>query len=381
MPKTNSENIISEINSNVFFKEFSFNKNDFKDAITNQELEFADNIVWLDDILFIYQIKEMEKHSTNSESWYKNKVKNKAVKQIKNTLKYFDEFSEIIVENEKGHKLNIKEARENSDIKKIIIFHPNDDFPEDLRRLKFYKSTDIGLIHLFHSEDYYWICKYLITPVEILEYLDFREDFYYYNEKMINELPEQYLLGHFFETPNADHFNAKYISNLTDQYERKSEFDVSLIIENFNKSIKLISHQTEYYPIIKEIAKLNRTELTEFKKRISLSIEKCERFEVITPYRIYIQRTDCAFVFIPLHSSKSQFAMTALHNFTMAHKYNMKATKCIGVVVYKDKTEHYEFFWQFANEVWSFDEELEKLLTEDFPFRKTSEKKVENRYK
>lgn len=73
--------------------------------------------------------------------------------------------------------------------------------------------------------------------------------------------------------------------------------------------------------------------------------------------------------------------MTALHNFTMAHKYNMKATKCVGVVVYKDKTEHYEFFWQYADEVWSFDEELEKLLTDDFPFRKTSEKKVDNRYK
>ena len=53
---TNSESIISQINSNVFFKEFTFSKNDFKELNTNQKLEFADNVVWLDTLFFIYQI-------------------------------------------------------------------------------------------------------------------------------------------------------------------------------------------------------------------------------------------------------------------------------------------------------------------------------------
>ena len=52
--KTNSENIISIINSNVFFKEFTFSKNDFKELDTKQNLEFADNVVWLDDIFFFF---------------------------------------------------------------------------------------------------------------------------------------------------------------------------------------------------------------------------------------------------------------------------------------------------------------------------------------
>ena len=52
--KTNSENIISIINSNVFFKEFTFSKNDFKELDTKQNLEFADNVVWLNDIFFFF---------------------------------------------------------------------------------------------------------------------------------------------------------------------------------------------------------------------------------------------------------------------------------------------------------------------------------------
>lgn len=40
-----TENIISKINSNIFFKEFTFSKNDFKSLDLSQQFEFADNVV------------------------------------------------------------------------------------------------------------------------------------------------------------------------------------------------------------------------------------------------------------------------------------------------------------------------------------------------
>lgn len=40
-----TENIISKINTNVFFNEFTFSKNDFKSLDLKQQLEFADNVV------------------------------------------------------------------------------------------------------------------------------------------------------------------------------------------------------------------------------------------------------------------------------------------------------------------------------------------------
>ena len=101
------------------------------------------------------------------------------------------------------------------------------------------------------------------------------------------------------------------------------------------------------------------------------------------PYRIYLPATDCAFVFIPLHSKNAKHWNTALYNFTMAHKYDTKATKCIGVVIMKDQKdlEYYEFYWQFVDEEWIYDEAIEKELADNYPFRKTKMKKVENRYK
>lgn len=383
MQTTKPENLVSQINSNVFFKEFTFSKNDFKELNSNQKLEFADNVIWLDKLFFIYQIKEREPNSTDDIRWFENKVLKKAVKQIKSTLKYISLYPEIIIENEKGHKLDITKAKKCNNPKKVVIYSPNNDFSESQRYLKFYESSDIGLVHLFHSEDYFWICKYLITPAEIEEYLNFREALFLFDKQQSNTLPEQYFLGHFFETLEADHFDFTYFNNLRVDMSNFSQFDVSGIIEDFNKNIKLINHQTEYYPIVEQIALMNRSELIEFKKRISLSVENCEIEEITLPYRIYLPRTDCGFVFIPLHSSKSHNWKNALYNFTMAHKYQSKAKKCVGVVIFRDRTnlEYFEFYWQFVEAEWVFDEVIEKAMTEDFPFRKTKVKKVYNRYK
>jgi hypothetical protein len=113
-----------------------------------------------------------------------------------------------------------------------------------------------------------------------------------------------------------------------------------------------------------------------------LSVENSEKEELILPYRIYSPRTDCGFVFIPLHSSKSEHWKNALYNFTMAHKYESKAKKYVGVIIFRDKDNlgYFEFYWQFAESEWVFDKEMEKILADNYPFRKTKMKKIENRY-
>lgn len=381
--KTKSESQLSLINQNVFFKEFTFSNNDFK-SNDNFEQELADNVVWLDEYCFIFQIKEMNQTSSNYENWFKNKVINKAVKQIKNTLHYFDVHDSIIIENERGHKMNVKAANEVKDIKKIIIYSANVDFPETLRYQKFYESSDAGNIHLFHIEDYFYICKYLITPTEISEYLNFREDFLEFHKLAIHRVPEQYLLGHFFETLNVDHFNAKYIDNVQ-KYKKEEDFDISGLIENFKQAVisSTSSVDTHYYRIIKAIAKLHRFELIEFKKRISVAMEKCEKFEFITPYKMYSERTDCAFVFIPIHSINFQHAITALKNYTYAIKQDCRSQKALGVVIYRnpDNLEKIDTGWYFLDETWTFDPVMDKKLKENYPFRESINKKTKNPYK
>ena len=88
---TESEAQISKINSAFFFREFTFSSNIFKIDKKGEELELADNVVWLDDLLMITQIKERNKSGgENIDNWFKNKVLRKAVKQIKDTIKYFE---------------------------------------------------------------------------------------------------------------------------------------------------------------------------------------------------------------------------------------------------------------------------------------------------
>lgn len=49
--------ISSELHSLLFFEEFTFSRNKFSPPSTS-ELEFADAVVMLGDVLLIYQIKE-----------------------------------------------------------------------------------------------------------------------------------------------------------------------------------------------------------------------------------------------------------------------------------------------------------------------------------
>ena len=380
-----AEDTIAQINTNVFFKEFTFCKNDFKALDSNQKLEFADNVVWLDDLLFIFQIKERNKESSSDDrNWYNNKVINKGVKQIKSTLKYLTSYPDIKIENEKGHVLNISEASNCNPIRKIIIYSPNDSFPEELRQKRFYESSEVGLIHLFHAEDYYWICRYLITPAEIDEYLGFREDYYLASPKRSDIIPEQYILAHFFETTETDHYDPEYISNLQQVSLDFEQFDLSHIIKNFADKITFGNYRTEYYPIIQEIAKLNRAELNEFKKRFIKSAEVCESKEIVFPYRFFTPRTDCAFIFVPIHSSKSCNWNNILHNFAGCHKYDQKARKCLGVAIFRDPnaSDHFIINWSYLEKQWEFDSELEQMIKDNPPpFRDTEVTIINNRYK
>ncbi|UCS94355.1 hypothetical protein KZP23_04815 [Echinicola marina] len=376
---TESEKYIAELNSSFFFKEFTYSSTKFKFDEKGQELELADNVVWLDNLLLISQIKERnDSGNSNIENWFKNKVLRKAVKQIKDTISYFEIYKEISIPNEKGHILNVSEARKLEPIK-LIIYAPNHQFPETLRFQKFYKSKEIGNVHLFHIEDYLWICKYLITPFEIKEYLDFRELLFLNNEKELNNLPEQYVLGHYLETLDTSMLNPKYVGNLKNLVHDKDEFDISFIIDNFKEKIRIEPDSLDYYAIIRELAKLTRTDLREFKKRYLLAIEKSKTQEFTLPYRITSLNSQCGFVFIPLEYERSEYWQNVIINFTEANKYDQKINKCIGMIVYQHPTEKYfDVNWYYSESEWEHNEEFEKLLRANYPFRTV---KIEKTYR
>lgn len=376
--KNDLENTISKNNEFFFFREFSYSKNKFSPEPKN-EYELADHVVWLDDLLITYQVKERHEVNEINEqteiSWFENKVIKKAKKQISDTVKYLNKYSKIEIENERGHRFNIATASI-TNFDKIICYNPHDLLPSSYKQIKHYLSSKVGFIHILQLKDYIGICKTLITPYEVHEYLVFREKIIKGYELETRELPEQamvgqYLIGDLESKPSIHYF--QYLLQLDGKYE---DWDMLNIIHKFGDRITNIEAFDDYYRIITEIAKLQRNELTEFKKRFMLSIEKSTKNEFVLPYRISIPRTECGYVFIPIIKEMAKDKLQALQNFTYAHKYDQKIKKCIGISFLADNNGYYDIDWCFMESEWIYNQEMEEFLKNNYPFREVKETKL-----
>jgi len=368
--RTESEEIIRRINNNVFFEEFTFSKNNF---ITPQrlQLELADNVVWIDDYVFIYQIKERDESGTSSEeTWFERTVLRKAIRQIKNSMKYLNKYSDINIPNERNHIFNLASLKNNYP-HKIVIYKPGENLPDKIRFQKFYESSQVGLIHLFHSEDYYWICRYLYTPYEIDEYLKFRCELYKKHKSLMNKYPEQYVLGHFLETLDTDVIKERYIENVKTFEENINDYDISGIISLLRDDMLNNGNPEGYYNILKQLAKLERVELSEFKKRFLKILDNAINEKCSLPYRFVSINTGCGFVFITGEPSQMDHYDIGLRNFTEAHKYDQKLDKCIGVIVFHiPKENKYRIYFCYVEHPWEFNERMANILKNNFPFLK-----------
>ncbi len=363
------EDYISRLNENIFFKEFSFSRNQFSPA-QGVELEFADHVIWLDDLFITFQIKRREysdDHTEASEAnWFEKKVLRKATQQIRDTIHFLDAHDKINIINARGHSFDVIAAKTNKSFHMVLYAHDH-CLPEKYKRKKFHISSSAGFIHLMSIEDYLGICQTLITPAEIGDYLTFRQKL---GGKFgqINILPEQALLGQFLygvleAEPSIDF--AKYLAELK---HTPDEFDLSYIIRNFKDRILNANNSVDYYKILRELAKLGREELKEVKLRFNLSIQNCQRNEYVKPYRVTFPRTGCGFVFVPVQQERRAYALNALQNFTHAHKYEQKLEKCIGVSFVNDG-EYYDINYCYIEQNWVHDPDMERILKDNFPFR------------
>lgn len=382
--QTESEDLVTKISSNVFYKEFTFHKNDF--ITPDGQKELADNVMWIDDLLFIIQVKERNisdiKTELEENKWFDNTVLKKAKNQVKDSLNFFSLYTEIKVKNVRNHTIDISKA-DTTRINKLIIYKSNSSLITDENKsLKFCHSSIIGNIHLFNVEDYLGICEILITPSELDEYLKFREKIFLKHPEIITLYPEQYILGHFLKTDDESIINPEYIQSFTKLKSDFDDFDLSFMLENFVDKIPVESDKSPdvYYPIIREIAKLNRNELAMFKERYSKMIEHVKENSFSVPYRFMVSRTGCGFVFVPLMNDVASLWKNALLNSIDVYKYKRNLSKCLAVSAYKDG-EYFNINWGFAEHDWEHDDELEEALRQEEGFYGNGEIKYFDRYK
>ncbi|SDA16527.1 hypothetical protein SAMN05216315_10811 [Nitrosospira sp. Nsp18] len=365
------ENELATLNEWYFFREFTYSKTTFSPE-PSQEVELADSILWIGDLLVVYQLKEREVQSATTveaeKRWFERKILRQATRQIRDTLTYLNYPGTIEIQNQRGHAFGI-DIRTIHELHKLILYLPHALLPESCREIKHHRSGTAGVIHIIPANDYLGIVKTLLTPAEVADYLGFREALINRWEVEIAAVPEpalvgQYLNGDIDVPPSVD-----FIEYLYRLDHRPDEWDMSGIISKFPNRITTDNEPTDYYPIVRELALLKRSELEKFKERFQLSIEKARSNELVLPYRMACPRTNCGFVFISVTRDALPHRRKGLQNYTLANKYDLKLPKCIGVSIADDVDGWYAVEWLYVEFPWEQDAEMEELLRTNYPFR------------
>jgi hypothetical protein len=372
------EEQLASLNEFYFFREFTFARTTFKPQ-PEQELELADNLVWLDKLLFVYQLKERQPAGTASpeteKNWYERKVLGKATKQIRDSLEYIRKNGHIEITNLRGHSFELS-GTQIQETHKIIVYNPHLLLPDHCLSQKFHESGTAGLIHIIPAHDYLGILRVLLTPAEVSEYLRFREILALRFGERLASVSEQALVGQYIaEEPDAlPHRRFEYyLEQLRQDVE---SWDISRIIKLFPDRQTTPNMPTDYYPIVTELAKLTRMELGKFKERFVLSMDRAKTNSATLPYRFVAPRTGCGFVFVPVQGEMKATRRNALVNFTRAHKYDQKLRRCIGVSLAAAEGGWFDVEWCYLDFEWVEDVEIAEILQRNSPFREVKRVRI-----
>ena len=249
---TNSEKLLSSFSENYFYKELVYADLKFT-PIGGTEIELADLIINLEDIILAIQLKERnEKDRTQDknieEKWLKKKCK-KAKEQIKDTISYITS-EKVSFINARGKKTIINP---NAEVVPLVVFE-NDSISEYEHLLR--NHTNDGLaVNCMSIYDFKLMCKQLLSPIEIIEYLKWREVFYK-NNGPINLLITETNNGFYYE------LFRQYVLVLYEHKEIESEINgcyevIKFLAHLFRDEIKCFVERTEKALLIAKTKKFN----------------------------------------------------------------------------------------------------------------------------
>jgi hypothetical protein len=360
---------VASLNANLFLREFSFAGTCFTPP-GGTEVELADHVVRVGDVLLLYQLKERDAAATGSvETWIKNKVVKKATRQIRTTISLLGSSDPVRIANERGHVFDL--SAQPGDTRHAIVAFKSGVMGTPLPDPRFHRSGSVGFIHIFDGLDYLRICQYLITPVEIGEYLRWREHAFQSSDAA--SVSEAALLGQYMlddpSTP-AERFADALLALRNDV----SGFDMSFILTNLADRIDSASKPdlgTEYYPLLQLLARMTRSELKLLKERLKYALTAVAEGRVALPARFVSPRLNCGVVVVPVATAHFSNRQVSLRNFSILAKYEQQTIMQIGIAIARQETD-FIIDWYYLASPWSYDEEIAKALRDGYPFRRMS---------
>lgn len=327
-------------------------------------MEVADHVVWIDDLLFLYQLKERGSTGGDIEKWVKKKIVKEATKQIRDTIGLSQSEEPVLIYNDYGHPFDFTQTRSAHTYKLVLFRVPGLQVPGP----RYHISSTVGFIHIFNIIDYQDTITRLYTPVELADYLAFRETLL--RKYRPNDLPsEGALLGQYLTDSSSakpsEHFAAASILVLDD----RSEYDLTTFFGMIRSRIEFqAAGPTSYYRMLAELCKLTRAELKHFKLRFRLTVDAAMANRLERPYRFVDPRTDCGFLFLPLTSEQIPKRKAGLENLSLAAKYDQRTSRQVGLSVAREGDD-ITIEWSFAEHPWVANPYLEERLRTAYPFR------------
>lgn len=374
------EQLISQVlHSLVFFEEFVFARNKFKPP-AGTELELADAVVALDDVLLVMQIKERDLTKQGNEGaeckWFDRKVVRAGTKQIRDTINHLQAHLEIKLPNERGRFFNLA-ADCYTEIIKFVIYRGSHNLPHDRRSKKFHRSKEGGFIHLIEADDYLNTAKTLRVPEEVIRYFRYREKMLTKFETECSALPEASLVGGYVGDIDNRPPTFESFRNLHRLVPDDETWDISSYLRSLREHTSDPNYNDDYYSILTEFVRLPRSMWRLFKQRLKLCIEHATNDKFALPYRIADPARNVGFMLFAPDSGFTKredwpdHRLQGLITFTELHKFDQKLKKCIGVQVAKDG-QFFDIQWCMIVGEWVDDPDIRKKLDASSPFRPVS---------
>lgn len=333
--KNDLEELVGKRNSLTFWKEFTFDQ--LKLTVPDGEAELADNIVWFGSTAFIIQMKERKVESTDpaaERKWFERKVLKVAVRQIKDSLRLFEEHGSISVANIRNQRRNIRmDSLEN--LHKIIIYKPGAALPRECLAIKIKQSDTAGDIHIFDQYSYNKVLETLIAPEEVRRYMDFRLALHAL-DRITSDLIEEDLLAAYITCnpePNPS-FRCMLDYNIRDQDCVSLSRTLNELADNIQRTPE---DDVDYARIMAEFARLPNAAMREIKARMDRCLKASKDKKVLLPYRVFIPETKTLFVITALHPDigigKDEMGRRGgfFNTLTQLGKFYTKANTAVGV--------------------------------------------------
>jgi hypothetical protein len=371
------ETVFTESTAGFFLREFCFSNTEFSPP-SRSEVELADFVIQLDDMVMVFQVKTRQEPSADPErerSWFEDKVTKNATRQVRDTMSYLQNYAPEI-ENDRGRRIVLPASIDLRTVIKIVVFNGGPELPLSCIQSRFHQSKTAGFIHLIAAPDWHKITETLVTPREIVDYLRMRERVSLVHEIQARAVSEKALVGQFIADAEHEPPSVVFEGALDRMHDDRASFDILRFLNLFGERITsdpppgtttpadLDGASTDYYPIIREIAKLPRTDLIAFKERFTLAWQRAGQSSLPLFMRT-VSSTGIGFVFAPVPSGREPAAQNALANFIAAHMYERRITRCIGAAFIREGLTNRFVWWMMTERAWEYDSEMEKFLQDN----------------